>query len=460
MNAVFTKNIFLFAPDSTNFEGETLMRHRPASIPSVAEQVGSPLEIVYREIDELIPEVKNARHHSKKQIAQIARSIQVFGFAVPFQIDRNSRLLAGHGRLAACQMLGIRRVPTICLEHLSEAQARAFAIAENKIAEGARWNRSRLAEELQFLSGINLEFDLETTGFEVREIELLINGVDSEPSKKTSAVEEQSNTRSEISVTGPNDLWILDNHRLICGNAWDEEAYSVLMNGRHAAAVFTQLPSGGNENRASLVKLFSQLCECCDPAAYQFVITEDLFITNVLVAAERAGLELADLCIAIKKTVQPGRLYKNQRDLIFLFEKCDVKPLIQPAFERTNVWRCPRPRSRGHGPQTATASLAQHSVPLPLVTGAITDCTAPGEIILDPFIGAGTTLFAAEQTGRICFAIESDPRQVDLAVQRWQQLTGTSAVHGGLVTQLEMMTSTELSGRGMCSISPFRNSTF
>jgi hypothetical protein len=405
------------------------MQNRRTITAPVAEQVSSPLEIVYRDIDELIPHLKNVRQHNKKQIAQIARSIQAFGFAVPFQIDPNSRLIAGHGRLAACQLLGIRRVPTICLEHLSEAQIRGFAIAENRIAEGARWDRSRLAEELQFLSGINLDFELETTGFAVREIELLINGVDPGPGKKTNPVKQLSNTHSEIAVSGPDDVWALGSHRLICGTAWEQQNYSVLMNGKHAAAVFTQLPPGSNENTKSLVRLFSQLCEYSDPAAYQFVINEDLLITSLLVAADCAGLELADLWIAIKEAVEPGRLYKNQRDLIFVFEKRNVKRLRKPEFERTNVWRCPRTRSRRRTSESLESNVLHNQLPPALLADAITDTTELGKIVVVPFLGEATTLIAAEQTGRFCYAIEADPLAMDRAVRHWQQLTGLSAMH-------------------------------
>jgi ParB/Sulfiredoxin domain/DNA methylase len=404
------------------------MRNRNAIIAPSAED-SSPLKIIYRDVNELIPQDKNVRQHPKKQIAQIARSISAFGFNVPFQIDRNSRLIAGHGRLEACQMLGIRRVPTICLEHLSEAQIRAFAIAENKIAEGGRWDRSSLAEELHFLSGIDLDFDLKAIGFNVKEIELLVDGVNPAPRKKTNTVEQPSARQSEIPVSSLGDVWALGNHRLICGSAWDPQTYSVLMKGRLATAAFTYVAGNNTENTESLVKLFTVLYEYSDANPYQFVISDEVPITSLLVAADHAGLRLADLCVAIKEAVGPGRLYKNERDLVFVFEKRDAQRSHKREFQRTNVWRCPRSHLRRCTAEPLDINLIHNELQPALVADSIRDSTAVGDIVLVPFLGQATTLIAAEQTGRICYAIEPDPLAMDKTVQLWQRLTGETAKH-------------------------------
>src|SRR6266446_4276902 len=196
------------------------------------------LKILFRPILEVKPDPKNPRVHSKKQIRQIAASIEAFGFNVPILTDREGNVVCGHGRLSACRELGWSEVPTLCLDHLTPAQARAFMIADNRLTEIATWDDRLLAEQLKDLSLLGLDFSIEITGFEMGEIDLRIASLEDMPDTDdpADAVPELS-TRPPVSKFG--DLWILGHHRVSCGNALDPAAYAALMGKERAAMVFT-----------------------------------------------------------------------------------------------------------------------------------------------------------------------------------------------------------------------------
>jgi hypothetical protein len=200
------------------------------------------------------------------------------------------------------------------------------------------------------------------------------------------------------------------------------------MNGRRAAAILTHVPAGGDDAEL-LLKVFSGLAQHSDPAALQFLVADHLFMKSLAVA-ERAGLRLLDVCVAVKPHVEvaPGRLYQTQHDLVFVFENGNAEPLGKRQVNRSNVWFYPRSRRR-RAYEGRKAQLLQNNLPVALVADAITDSTVCGEIVLDPFLGPGTTLMAVEPTGRICCGIGSDPLQLDRAVRAWQKLTGLRALH-------------------------------
>ena len=208
----------------------------------------SQLTVTYAEIQNLVPYARNARTHSRRQIRQIADSIRTFGFTNPVLVNRSRMIIAGHGRVAAAKLLGITQVPTICLDNLSEDEIRAYILADNKLAEKAGWDHSILAIELQHLTSVDLEFDVSITGFEVGEVDLILQeAVAAEGQEEKEPVE----IRSGPAVTQRGDVWLLGNHRLICGDALDESTYSVLMKGQKAHAVFADpLP---NENSVGAV---------------------------------------------------------------------------------------------------------------------------------------------------------------------------------------------------------------
>ena len=211
------------------------MQSNPA-LPSHDPQI----EVVYRPIEQLRPDPRNARRHSRKQIRQIADSIRSFGFNVPILVDTELKVIAGHGRLLACTLLGRKELPTINLEHLSEAQARAFMIADNRLTEIASWDDRLLGEQLRELAELNLDFSLEATGFDMAEIDLLIEGASATPEPDPDDV--PLAIGSGPAVTRPGDTWLLGRHRIHCGSALDEAAYCILMEETRAAMVFTDPP--------------------------------------------------------------------------------------------------------------------------------------------------------------------------------------------------------------------------
>jgi hypothetical protein len=198
----------------------------------------SQLAVTYAEIQNLVPYARNARTHSRRQIRQIADSIRTFGFTNPVLVNRSRMIIAGHGRVAAAKLLGISQVPTICLDNLTEDEIRAYILADNKLAEKAGWDHSILAIELQHLTSVDLEFDVSITGFEVGEIDLILQ----EAATEGQAEKEPVEIGSGPAVTQRGYVWLLGNHRLICGDALDESTYSVLMKGQKAHAVFADPP--------------------------------------------------------------------------------------------------------------------------------------------------------------------------------------------------------------------------
>ena len=196
------------------------------------------IRVVYRPLEELVLDPRNPRRHSAKQIGQIARSIEAFGFNVPILIGEDLKVIAGHGRVLACRQLGLREVPTVSLEHLSEVQARAFMVADNRLTENSEWDDRLLAEQLKELSVQDLDFDLEATGFEIGEIDVRIESLE--------GISDEEDDLESISVgpavTEPGDLWQLGDHRLYCGSALDPVAYATLLGSEQARAVFCDPP--------------------------------------------------------------------------------------------------------------------------------------------------------------------------------------------------------------------------
>ncbi len=433
----------------------------PASAKKSFAGKKQPLSIVYREIGALKGDDKNPRLHSKRQIQQIARSIEAFGFNSPFLVDENLRLIAGHGRLEACKLLGIRKVPTICLSHLSEPQARAFMLADNKIALNASWDDRLLAEHFKALSEVELDFSLQDLGWEMGEIDVVIEGLASAAGDDQDAADVLPNVNDAAAVSKLGDLWQLGKNRLICGDALQDGTYASLMNGRHAEAVFADPPyndpidgyvngfgkvhhaefamASGEMTSAEFTQFlsnaFTHLVENSKDGALHFICIDWRHAKELLAAGESAYSEFKNLCVWVKDSGGQGSLYRSQHELVFVFKSGTGKhrnniQLGQFGRYRTNIWQYPRVNSlSSNKEEPGLASLHPTIKPVALVTDAILDCTARGDIVLDPFIGSGTTLIAAEHTGRTCYGIELDPKYVDVAIRRWQAFTSKTATH-------------------------------
>jgi DNA modification methylase len=421
----------------------------------------SRFAIQYRPVDTLRLDPLNPRAHSQKQIAQVAESIRTFGFNVPVLIDDDNKIIAGHGRVFACKLLGIAEIPTICLSHLSPEQIKAFMIADNKLTENSTWNEVMLGEQLKSLSEIDLTFSLEATGFEMGEIDVLIEGL----SQRDDVAQDPADDlpeQSEVSVSAPGDCWQLGNHRVLCGDALQTASYDRLMAQQLAAVVFTDPPynvpidghaSGlgkkqhsdfamacGEMNKAEFTDFLDTVCKRLVSASrdgsIHFICMDWRHVSELLEAGREAYDEVKNICVWVKNNAGMGSLYRSQHELILVFKQGEQShrnnvQLGQFGRHRSNVWQYPGANSFS---RTSTEGnlLALHPTvkPVALVADAILDCSSRGDIVLDPFLGSGTTVMAAERTGRICYGIELDPAYVDTTVRRWQRFTGMRAVHG------------------------------
>lgn len=404
----------------------------------------------------LRPYARNARTHSPKQIAQIAASIREFGFNNPVLVDRTGEIIAGHGRVAAAKKLGLATVPCVRLEHLTETQKRAYVLADNRLAEKAGWDRGILAIELQHLTEFGVEFDVTVTGFEMAEVDLLLG-----PGDKSSAKADPADALPEIApgpaVTRPGDIWRIGRHRLICGDALVPDTYSRLLAGENAQMVFTDPPYnvkidghvsglGATKHRefafASgemtedeftdfLARVFANLADHAIDGAIHFICMDWRHQGEVLAASREVYTELKNLCVWAKTNGGMGSLYRSQHELVFVF-KSGKSPHINNVElgkygrYRTNVWSY-----AGANAFSATREndLAMHPTvkPVALVADAILDCSRRKGIVLDAFGGSGTTLLAAERTGRRGATIEIDPHYCDVIIRRLAKVCGLEA---------------------------------
>ena len=411
------------------------------------------LKIVYRRIDELAPYKGNARTHSAKQITQIAASIRHFGFTNPVLIGGGGEIVAGHGRVAAARQLGIHEVPTIDLGHLSEAERRAYVIADNRLAELAGWDREILAIEFQALAELDLDFDLEITGFETAELDFLLDDRDGTGTDAADAIPE---TEPGPAVTQRGDVWQLGRHRLICGDAREASAYAALMGDEQARCVFTDPPynvkidghvcgSGAIRHRefamasgemdevaftGFLEASLGAMAEVSADGAIHFVCMDWRHMGELQAAGRQVYAELKNLIVWKKSNGGMGSFYRSQHELVFVY-KIGAAPhtntfgLGATGRYRTNVWEYPGVNSFGRNQK----DLALHPTvkPVALVMDAIKDVTRRGEIVLDGFGGSGTTLIAAERTGRVARLIEFDPHYCDVICRRFEAVGGKLA---------------------------------
>ncbi len=413
------------------------------------------LEIVDLPIMRLRPYDRNARTHSPKQIAQIAASIKAFGFNNPVLIDKDGVIIAGHGRVAAAKQIGRDTVPCIRLEHLSEDEKRAYILADNRLAEKAGWDPEILRIELQHLTSLDLDFDVTITGFEMAEIDVLLSDVtqDADPADDVPAVEPGP------AITRIGDIWQIGRHRLICGDATDAATYARLLDGERAQMVFTDPPynvkidghvsglgkamhrefamaSGEmstTEFTGFLAQVFANLASHSVDGAIHFICMDWRHLGEVQEAATPAYTELKNLCVWSKTNGGMGSLYRSQHELVFVYKSgraphINNVELGKHGRYRTNVWSYAGANTFG---RTRDADLEMHPTvkPVALVADAILDCSTRKGIILDAFAGSGTTLVAAERTGRCGYGIELDPLYCDVIVRRLAKVAGIEAHH-------------------------------
>ncbi len=426
-------------------------------------------------VADLRPHDRNPRTHSKKQVEQIAESIRRFGFTNPVLVDRDGQVIAGHGRIEAAKLLGMATVPVLRLEHMTEAEKRAYVIADNRLAELAGWDNDLLALELSAVAELDGDFDLALTGFDVAEIEALLNSLESgeQQEEEPVQIDEQAPVVSRV-----GDMWQLGDHALICGDATDPEVYRRLLDQEKAQMVFTDPPYNVPVNghicglgkvqhdefvmasgemteeqfTTFLRTVTSNLAAFSDDGSIHYVCMDWRHMGELLAAGRSAYSEFKNLVVWNKDNGGMGAFYRSKHELVFVF-KSGSAPHInnfglgQHGRYRTNVWDYAGVNSLK---ADRDEELAMHPTvkPVAMVADAIRDCSRRGGIVLDAFSGSGTTIIAAEQTGRRARAIELDPRYVDVAIRRWQQLTGGSAKLvgtdssfdelAGMVAELEM----------------------
>lgn len=392
-----------------------------------SSRAASAHALIERPVASLKPSARNARTHSKKQIRQIAASIERFGFVNPVLVSDAGEIVAGHGRVEAARHLGLDQVPTLTLSHLSAAELRAYVLADNKLALNAGWDRELLALELQGL--IDLQFDVELTGFSLAEIDLVLDEArEAKPDGRDSA-EDEVPLPTGPAVTVPGDLWHLGRHRLICGDSRDSEFFRALLGDERADLVFTDPPynvkidgnvcglgrvrhrefafaSGemsADQFTAFLTVTLGNMAAVMRDGAIAFVCMDWRHMEEMPAAGRSAFTELKNLVVWNKTNGGMGSFYRSKHELIFVY-KTDEAPhtnsfgLGATGRHRTNVWDYPGITSPG---KARGEELAMHPTvkPVAMIADALRDCSRRGEIILDGFGGSGSTLIAAEKTG-------------------------------------------------------------
>jgi DNA modification methylase len=330
-------------------------------------------------------------------------------------------------------------------------------IADNRLAEKAGWDESILAIELQHLLTVDLGFEVSITGFEVPEIDLILDQASAKPDPED-ALEP---IPSGPAVTRPGDLWLLGKHRILCGNSLEEDSYARLMEARKADAVFVDPPynvaidghvsgngsihhrefemASGEMTEKEFVEFlsasFGLLARNSNPSSVHFACMDWRHAGEILAAGKHTYDALLNVCVWAKDKGGMGSFYRSQHELIFVFRngKASHRNNVQLGRfgrNRTNVWQYPGVNTLSRqGEEGNLLALHPTVKPVALVADALLDCTAPGELVLDSFLGSGSTLIAAERTGRVCRGIELDPLYVDTVIRRWQRYTRGNATH-------------------------------
>ncbi len=379
-------------------------------------------------ISKLVPYVNNARTHSPEQIKKLRSSLREFGFINPVIIDRDYSVIAGHGRILAAKEEGIRDVPCVFADHLTEAQKKAYIIADNRMAMDAGWDEELLRVEIEALQG--MDFDPLLTGFDEKELAALFD--DGAEAKDDDFDVDEELEKPVFSKTG--DVWTLGRHRLVCGDSTKAETYETLMQGKKANLVVTDPPynvnyegSAGkikNDNMAAekfyqfLLDAFTNMEKVMAEDASIYVFHADTEGLNFRRAFTYAGFYLSGCCIWKKPSLVLGRSpYQWQHEPVLYGWKKNGKHQWYSDRKQTTIWEFEKPRKNADHPTMK---------PIPLLAYPITNSSMSNTLILDPFGGSGSTLIACEQTDRSCCTIELDEKYCDVIVKRYVELKGSA----------------------------------
>jgi DNA modification methylase len=399
----------------------------------------------------LRPAQRNARTHSKKQIRQLADSMDRFGVINPIVVDDRGRIVAGHARAEAANLLGLKHVPVIRLEHLNETEIRAYMLADNKLAEKAGWDREILAVELGELQIALPEIGLELgiTGFDPAEVDSIMADFDQDRANPADQIPDLS----DAVVAQMGDLFVLGRHRIVVGDARDEQTYARLMQSETATMAFLDPPynvkinghvggrgrikhrefahASGEMTSDQFIEFLQQTLGPCArhtiDGGITYICMDWRHARELLTAAAAVYDELKNICVWTKTTPGQGSFYRSQHELVFVYKRgkaphLNTFELGQHGRTRSNVWVYAGANTFRAGRMD---ELKMHPTvkPVALIADAMRDCSRRGSIILDAFAGSGTTIMAAEQIGRRAFCIEVDARYVDVAIRRWQRFT-------------------------------------
>ncbi len=404
------------------------------------------LEVDYKQIGQLIPDPRNARTHSKKQVTQIADSISVFGFTNPVLADPEGNLIAGHGRLRAAKELDLTEVPVITLSGLSEPQKKALRLADNKIALNAGWDTEVLKLELADLSLPEVDIDLGLTGFSTGEIDVVLADSEDPDDEVIPAVPADPRVQA-------GDIWQLGEHRVACGDGRDVEflqnvvgegaaidcafldpPYNVKINGhvnakgRHREFAMASGEMSETEFRSFLSDTLGACAKVSREGAVHFVCMDWRHMDDVTASVGDIYDDLLNICVWNKSNAGMGSLYRSKHEMVFVYRVGDAPHLNNVELgkhgrNRTNVWDYPSVNSM-RGSRREDLALHPTVKPVAMVADAYQDVTKQGELVLDIFLGSGTSLIAAERVGRAFRGLDIDPAYVDVAMQRWSDLTG------------------------------------
>lgn len=392
---------------------------------------------------DLIPYANNTRTHTEQQIKQVASSIKEFGFTNPILVDEENVVIAGHARLSAADLLGIKEIPCIVLDGLTEAQKKAYVIADNKLALNAGWDEELLKIELEHLK--ELDFDVELTGFSDEEIGDILGSV------KTGLTDDDAVPEApETPVTVEGDVWLLGNHRLMCGDSTSIDAVEKLMNGRTIDLIFSDPPYGvsyadknvflnaadkGNRIQKAIendhmtleetgklwADVFSLWSQYLSAYSCYYIASPqggDLFLMMMMM--NENGLPLKHTIIWNKNNHVLGRCDYNYKHEPILYGWSKAHKFYGRGEHTKSVWDIPKPQKNDLHPTMK---------PVALVENCILNSSETNQIVADMFLGSGTTLIASEKHNRCCYGMELDPVYCDVIINRWQDFTGEKAIH-------------------------------
>ncbi len=399
----------------------------------------NPLKLEYRSVEALIPYARNAKQHPDAQVAQIAASIREFGWGAPILVDGNNNVIAGHGRLLAARKLGMAEVPVVSMDHLTDTQRRALILADNKIGENASWEDELLGIELSELKDAG--FDLELTGFSTEEWEALIAG---EETDKEGLTDEDAVPEVVEPISKPGDLWVLGEHKVLCGDATKLDDYKRLLRDELVDMTFTDPPYNVNYANTAKDKMrgknrpimndnlgdsFEQFLKdaCANIVVYTkgaiYIAMSSSELDTLQSAFRASGGRWSTFIIWAKNTFTLGRAdYQRQYEPILYGWKEGNDHYWCGARDQGDVWNVKKP---------AKNDLHPTMKPVELVERAVRNSSKTKDLVLDPFGGSGSTLIACEKAGRRARLIELDPKYVDVIVKRWEEYTGQKAARHG-----------------------------